>query len=103
MKSGRLNRTNRKRPGSKWPSRWRGVMLVRRGQFENTSGVNAIKLGGPASYGSDAVSKRIHKIDQILDLWGMRVRALGSANGCHPQELAHAAESLCGPDPQIPP
>src|SRR3989442_5485894 len=102
MKSGRLNRTNRKRPGSKWPSRWRGVMLVRRGQFENTSGVNAIKLGGPASYGSYAVSKRIEKIDQILDLRGMRVLDLGCGNGCYTQELAQRAESVFGIDLYMP-
>ena len=77
-------------------------MLVRRGHFENTSGVNAIKLGGPASYGSYAVSKRMEKIDQTLDLRGMRVLDLGCGNGCYTQELAQRAESICGIDLHMP-
>ena len=56
-------------------------MLVRRGQFENASDINAIKLGGPASYGSYAVEKRMSKIDKTLDLRGMRVLDLGCGNG----------------------
>src|SRR3989442_13165641 len=77
-------------------------MLVRRWQFENASGAKALKLGGPASYGSYAVSKRMGKIDKTLDLRGMRVLDLGCGNGCYPAELARRAESVCGIDIQMP-
>src|SRR2546423_612646 len=77
-------------------------MLVRRWQFENASGAKALKLGGPASYGSYAVSKRMGKIDKTLDLRGMRVLDLGCGNGCYTQELARRAESVCGIDLHMP-
>src|SRR5256884_1382271 len=77
-------------------------MLVRRGQFENASDINAIKLGGPASYGSYAVEKRMSKIDKTLDLRGMRVLDLGCGNGCYTAELARRAEFVCGIDLHMP-
>jgi N-acetylglucosaminyldiphosphoundecaprenol N-acetyl-beta-D-mannosaminyltransferase len=77
-------------------------MLVRRGQFENASGVNPIKLGGPASYGSYAVSKRMGKMDQTLNFEGMRVLDLGCGNGCYTEELARRAEYVCGIDLHMP-
>jgi N-acetylglucosaminyldiphosphoundecaprenol N-acetyl-beta-D-mannosaminyltransferase len=77
-------------------------MLVRRWQFENASGVKAIKLGGPASYGSYAVAKRMGKIDKTLDLRGLRVLDLGCGNGCYTEELARRAEFVCGIDLHMP-
>src|SRR5438132_12379218 len=71
-------------------------MLVRRGQFENTSGISPIKLGGPVSYGSYAVSKRMGKMDQILNFNGKRVLDLGCGNGCYTEEIARRAEYVCG-------
>jgi len=77
-------------------------MLVRRWQFENASGAKALKLGGPASYGSYAVSKRMGKIDKTLDLRGLRVLDLGCGNGCYTEELARRAEFVCGIDLHMP-
>src|SRR3989440_1540690 len=62
----------------------------------------AVQRGGPASYGSYAVGKRMEKIDQTLDLRGMRVLDLGCGNGCYTQELAQRAESICGIDLHMP-
>jgi SAM-dependent methyltransferase len=60
-----------------------------------------IPLGGPASYGSFAVKKRIGKIDETLDLKGKNVLDLGCGNGCYTAELATRAAFVCGVDLQI--
>src|SRR5437762_8414700 len=44
----------------------------------------------------------MEKIDQTLDLRGMRVLDLGCGNGCYTQELAQRAESVCGIDLHMP-
>ena len=62
----------------------------------------SVQLGGPASYGSYAVSKRMWKMDQILGFNGMRVLDLGCGNGCYTQELARRAESVWGIDLHMP-
>src|SRR6267143_1086680 len=62
----------------------------------------SIRLGGPASYGSYAVAKRIGKIDKTLDLRGLRVLDLGCGNGCYTEELARRAEFVCGIDLHMP-
>src|SRR5437016_13922503 len=77
-------------------------MLVRRGQFENRSGISPIKLGGPVSYGSYAVSKRMGKMDQILNFNGKRVLDLGCGNGCYTEEIARRADYVCGIDLHMP-
>src|SRR5437667_12016765 len=77
-------------------------MLVRRGQFESTSGISPIKLGGPVSYGSYAVSKRMGKMDQILNFNGKRVLDLGCGNGCYTEEIARRADYVCGIDLHMP-
>ncbi len=59
------------------------------------------KLGGPASYGSYAVSKRIGKLDQEVSLEGMRVLDLGCGNGCYTAELVRRAQWVCGVDIQM--
>jgi len=61
----------------------------------------SIALGGPASYGSYAVKKRMGKIDETVDLKGKRVLDLGCGNGCYTQELARRAAYVCGVDIQI--
>ena len=58
-------------------------------------------LGGPASYGSYAVKKRMGKIDQTVDLKGKCVLDLGCGNGCYTQELARRAAYVCGVDIQF--
>src|SRR5437660_4881431 len=78
-------------------------MLVRRGQFEDTSGISPIKLGGPVSYGSYAVSKRMGKMDQSLNFNGKRVLDLGCGNGCYTEEIARRADYVCGIDLHTPP
>ena len=60
------------------------------------------KLGGPAAYGSYGVKKRVDKIDQTIDLKGMRVLDLGCGNGCYTAELARRAAYVCGVDLQMP-
>lgn len=62
---------------------------------------NPANLGGPASYGSYAVQKRIGKLDQALSLQGLRVLDLGCGNGCYTVELARRAEWVCGLDIQL--
>src|SRR6267143_1276046 len=71
-------------------------------QFEMPMGEAWIRLGGPAPYGSYAVSKRMGKMDQILNFKGMRVLDLGCGNGSYTQELAQRAESVCGIDLYMP-
>ena len=61
----------------------------------------SIALGGPASYGSYAVKKRMGKSDETVDLKGKRVLDLGCGNGCYTQELARRAAYVCGVDIQI--
>jgi len=63
---------------------------------------HSVKFGGPASYGSYAVKKRIEKIDEIIELKGKRVLDLGCGNGCYTAELARRAAFVCGVDLQIP-
>lgn len=58
-------------------------------------------LGGPAAYGSYAVTKRMAKIDETMDLRGKSVLDLGCGNGCYTAELARRAEFVCGVDLQI--
>src|SRR5438874_12015174 len=77
-------------------------MLVRRGQFENTSGISPIKHGGPVSYGWYAVSKRMGKMDQILNFNGKRVHDLRCGNGCYTGEIARRADYVCGIDLHMP-
>jgi len=66
----------------------------------SVSAETALKLGGPASYGSFGVEKRLEKIDEMLDLRGKRVLDLGCGNGCYTAELARRAASVCGVDLQ---
>lgn len=61
----------------------------------------SISLGGPASYGSYAVKKRIRTIDETVDLRGKRLLDIGCGNGCYTQELACRAAYICGIDIQI--
>jgi ubiquinone/menaquinone biosynthesis C-methylase UbiE len=61
----------------------------------------SISLGGPASYGSYGVTKRIRTIDETVDLRGKRLLDLGCGNGCYTQELACRAAYVCGIDIQI--
>jgi FkbM family methyltransferase len=60
-----------------------------------------VALGGPASYGSYAVKKRIGKIDETLELTGKCVLDLGCGNGCYTEELASRAAYVCGVDIQM--
>lgn len=60
------------------------------------------ELGGPASYGSYAVKKRIAKMDETIDLNRKAVLDLGCGNGCYTAELAHRAASVCGVDIRMP-
>jgi N-acetylglucosaminyldiphosphoundecaprenol N-acetyl-beta-D-mannosaminyltransferase len=60
-----------------------------------------IGLGGPASYGSYAVTKRIGKIDETLDLKGKTLLDVGCGNGCYTAELARRAACVCGIDIQM--
>lgn len=58
-------------------------------------------LGGPACYGSYAVTKRIATIEQTLDLKGRRILDLGCGNGCYTAELARRGGRVCGIDVQM--
>lgn len=58
-------------------------------------------LGGPASYGSHAVQKRMQKVDESLDLAGKRVLDLGCGNGCYTVEIGRRAAYVCGVDIQM--
>ena len=71
-------------------------------QFETGLTDPSIQLGGPASYGSYAVAKRMGKIDKTLDLRGLRVLDLGCGNGCYTEELARRAEFVFGIDVHMP-
>jgi SAM-dependent methyltransferase len=62
----------------------------------------SVALGGPASYGSYAVKKRIGKINETLDLKGKRILDLGCGNGCYTEELARRAAYVCGIDIHLP-
>jgi ubiquinone/menaquinone biosynthesis C-methylase UbiE len=58
-------------------------------------------LGGPASYGSFAVEKRIAVLDRNLRLTGLSVLDLGCGNGCYTIELARRSARVCGVDIQF--
>jgi len=60
-----------------------------------------VKLGGPASYGSYAVTKRISKLDQTISLTGLKVLDLGCGNGCYTTELERRGKWTCGLDIQM--
>lgn len=60
------------------------------------------QLGGPASYGSYAVQKRMEKVDESLDLAGKRALDLGCGNGCYTIEIARRAAYVCGVDIHMP-
>jgi glycosyltransferase involved in cell wall biosynthesis/ubiquinone/menaquinone biosynthesis C-methylase UbiE len=60
------------------------------------------ELGGPASYGSYAVKKRMAKMDETIDLNRKGVLDLGCGNGCYTAELARRAASVCGVDIRMP-
>jgi exopolysaccharide biosynthesis WecB/TagA/CpsF family protein len=60
------------------------------------------KLGGPAAYGSYGVQKRVNKIDETIDLKGMRVLDLGCGNGCYTAELMRRSANVLGVDLQMP-
>jgi exopolysaccharide biosynthesis WecB/TagA/CpsF family protein len=76
--------------------------VYQRGKHGSIAAQLTIQLGGPASYGSYAVAKRMAKIDKTLDLRGMRVLDLGCGNGCYTEELARRAEFVCGIDVHMP-
>ncbi|MBI3609165.1 MAG: class I SAM-dependent methyltransferase [Nitrospirae bacterium] len=59
------------------------------------------RLGGPAGYGSYAVTKRIGVLDRNLSLTGMKLLDLGCGNGCYTQELMLRAAWVCGLDIQM--
>lgn len=61
-----------------------------------------VALGGPAAYGSYAITKRIQKIDETVNLKGKRVLDLGCGNGCYTAELARRAAYVCGVDILMP-
>ncbi|HKV61108.1 MAG TPA: WecB/TagA/CpsF family glycosyltransferase [Candidatus Acidoferrum sp.] len=63
---------------------------------------DSVRYGGPASYGSYAVKKRMEKIDATMNLKGMRVLDLGCGNGSYTAELARRAEYVCGIDLHMP-
>jgi len=74
----------------------------RQGKDRSTASPASVRLGGPASYGSYAVNKRMEKIDETLNLKGMRVLDLGCGNGSYTAELARRAEYVCGIDLHMP-
>jgi len=57
-----------------------------------------VRLGGPASYGTFAIVKRIQKIDKTVSLSGKRVLDLGCGIGSYTVELAARAKWTCGLD-----
>lgn len=71
------------------------------GRLDQTTDTRPTKLGGPASYGSFAVQKRIAKIDESLDLTGLRVLDVGCGNGCYTAQLARRSAWSCGVDIQF--
>ena len=60
------------------------------------------RLGMPASYGCYGVKQRLHRIDETIDLRGMRTLDLGCGNGSYTAELARRAAHVCGVDRQMP-
>jgi exopolysaccharide biosynthesis WecB/TagA/CpsF family protein len=72
------------------------------GKYRSASPSMSVLLGGPASYGSYAIKKRMEKIDEALNLKGMRVLDLGCGNGSYTAELAQRAEYVCGIDLHMP-
>jgi exopolysaccharide biosynthesis WecB/TagA/CpsF family protein len=61
----------------------------------------SFRLGMPASYGSYGVKKRMRRIDETIDLRGMRILDLGCGNGSYTAELAGRAAYVCGVDRQM--
>jgi len=61
-----------------------------------------ITPGGPACYGSYVFKTRFGKIDETLELIGMRVLDLGCGSSCYTAALALRAAYICGVDIQMP-
>jgi ubiquinone/menaquinone biosynthesis C-methylase UbiE len=61
----------------------------------------SMKIGGPACYGSYAISKRIAVLDRNLSLTGLRLLDLGCGNGSYTQELMRRAKCVWGLDIQM--
>ena len=60
------------------------------------------RRGGPASYGSYAIEKRLQTLFRHLSLHGQQVLDLGCGNGCYTQEIAKHAQSVVGIDVEHP-
>ena len=74
------------------------MKLPRKGSLRDDS----VLYGGPACYGSYAVTKRIALIDSTVNLKGKSVLDLGCGNGSYTVELATRAASVYGVDILLP-
>lgn len=90
-------------PGNRRPGAWlkHHVVTLSQTNLESSFPRAPVALGGPASYGSYAVTKRIGKIDETLDLRGKSVLDVGCGNGCYTAELVRRAAYVCGIDIQM--